>query len=192
MSTLDRIKHAALLFAFFGLCALISKADAQTAPVWNEARITGTAPTQHVDGTPIVGAITYQIEKQTGSTWTPIATSSTLAYTQAGLVVGEHCYRARAVVGGVPSDPSNVACKTVVQPAPQPPVLRVVDGIAMSVRADWDQLAFVAGQVVGRVPADTECDRTRPLPGGFYPVARELVTWSSSNRPANVVARCGS
>lgn len=97
-----------------------------------QAVLTWTAPTTHTDNTPIVLPITYQVEKQAGTSWDVLTTTSALTYTQTGLAVGEHCYRVRAVVNSAVSDPSNAACKTIPQPPPRPPVLTVVQVVADS------------------------------------------------------------
>jgi len=97
---------------------------------YNEARLQWTAPATHTDGSPIVNAITYRVEKQSGTAWSSVTTVSTTTYAATGLGTGTHCYRVRAIVGGVQSAPSNTGCKTVTQPAPNPPVLTVVEVVS--------------------------------------------------------------
>lgn len=97
---------------------------------YNEAVLQVTPPDKHTDGSPIVNAITYRWEKQSGTAWSSLATTTVPTYKQTGLSVGTHCYRARAIVNGVQSEPSNTGCKTVTQPAPNPPTLTVIETVA--------------------------------------------------------------
>lgn len=108
---------------------ILALAFAGVAHGQGQAVLTWVAPTTHTDNSPIVLPITYQVEKQAGTAWNIITTTSALTYTHTGLAVGEHCYLVKAIVNSVPSDPSNTGCKTVVQPPPRPPVL-VVEVVA--------------------------------------------------------------
>lgn len=89
-------------------------------PVWAEgtATLSWNAPTLRTDGSAIVGPLSYRIVNQSGVT---VATVSALSYTVTGLPAGVHCWRVIAIEGGVASDPSNEACKTIVEDAPPPP-----------------------------------------------------------------------
>jgi len=155
------------------LALLAGTAHAQVQLSWLDSNGTG---------------MTWRIEKQSGSTWTQIGTATATTYTDPTTTPGDHCYRVKAVKGSKESNPSNTACKTIDL---IPPVLRVVDNVAMSVKPDYESLSFVVSQEVGRVAVGTECDRTRAVGDGWYAVPREAVQWTGSNRPANVVARCG-
>jgi hypothetical protein len=168
---------------------------AGVAHAQGQAVISWPAPTTHVDNTPIVLPITYQVEKQSGTAWNIVATVSALTYTHTNLAVGAHCYRVRAIVNLVASDPSNVACKTVVQPAPRPPVITVTDLVAGSdhapvfiVLADGTR----SSTWVGFARVGTECEGPT-LFRYLNTEWRKPVQWSirrGINTPARVAAPC--
>lgn len=185
------------LLAALALCACSITASAQTL-LWHQTELSWTASTTCTDGSPasncpITGWIVETAVAPTGAAWTQLSTetASTLQRVYSNLVAGPHCYRviARSAAGN--SVPGAVVCKTNTPPLPNPPTLVVIEPQAMSVRADWDRLAFVPYNAVGTVPVGTRCDDTKPLGDGWYAVSLDAVTWTGRNRPANVVARCG-
>lgn len=92
----------------------------------NAACIVWTAPTLNDDGTPIVLALTYRVERQAGTGWAAVATTSELRHYVTGLAPGTHTFRVVAIAGGRESLPSNTGARDVPQPAPLPPVIQVV------------------------------------------------------------------
>ena len=115
------------------VCAGVAQAQSGTrvtpchaATPNNAICITVTAPTMHEDGTPIVLPITYRYERQAGSAWTVLTTTSATLHYLTGLSPGTYSFRVLAIVGGRESLPSNVAGRDVQQPATAPPVIHVV------------------------------------------------------------------
>lgn len=92
----------------------------------NALCIVVTPPTVNEDGTPIVLALTYRVERLVGSTWTPVTTTASTLHYLTGLAPGTYTFRVLAIAGGRESLPSNTAARDVQQPAPAPPVIQVV------------------------------------------------------------------
>ena len=184
---------------FFLVLLLMPLASIAQVSAWNEARVSWAAPTTCVDGSaisncPVTGYIIESASTPAAATWAQAATvtASTTSRLFTGLVAGQHCYRVRAQATSGNSDPSSVVCKTISAPVPSPPTLVTVETVAMSIRADWERLAFVPSAAVGSVALGVACDSARSLAGGWYAIPTTSVRWSGSNRPANVVARCAS
>jgi hypothetical protein len=78
------------------------------APTTTTTRINWTAPAIHADGTPITAALSYRIEVQSGTTWTPVATVSGLSYDAPG---SSGCWRIVAIEGASQSAPTNQVCR---------------------------------------------------------------------------------
>lgn len=123
----DRLRHALALFVFFFVCAIISAADAQTAPPWNENRIQWSAPVGCLPVNVACPAImNYRVERAAVSSgpWATLATvaGTVLTYTHTGAAAGVNCYRIVALPAGMPpnlaSQPSAHLCKTNVEPLP--------------------------------------------------------------------------
>jgi hypothetical protein len=86
------------------------------------------------------------------------------------------------------SGPSNVAQKTIPNPAPAPPVgLTVSDTVVYTMRIQPDSIIL---QPVGTVPDGTACDTSQSI-NGLYRVNRDVVMWAGSAEPWIVVAKCG-
>jgi hypothetical protein len=194
------VKRVAILF--LSISAVLVSVPALAG----QATLTWTAPTQCADGTPItncpltgytvhygtipgtdVAACTASVLTTTRNFNFPTATTTPIT----GLNPGNYCFAMKAVAASGSSVLSNFVLKTVVNPVPNPPVLAVTDSTAMSVKADWEKLAFVPSLPVGQIALGTPCDASRALGNGYYAVDRTLVEWSGANRPANVVAKCG-
>lgn len=109
-----------------GLLALVSFSASAATLTWNN-------PTTYSDGSPLVAAdiASTTIEYSNGTTFGAVAgqvviTGSASTGVAPDPAVGSsRCYRAKTTVvaakGGQTSDPSNVACKTVPFPKPNPP-----------------------------------------------------------------------
>ncbi len=96
----------------------------------NKAHVCWTAPETYTDGSPIVLAITYDVEQQSGSTWTKVASAITARdWTSGVLTPGTYVYRVRAIVAGVSSDPSNTGTKNAVSPTPNAPTVIIVAAV---------------------------------------------------------------
>jgi Fibronectin type III domain len=92
----------------------------------NTATLSWTAPSAHLDGTPITGALTYSIYQGVGvgSTKTKASTATTTTSTiSTGLNSGTtYCWQVTAQEGtGAESAMSNEACKTFPASPPQAP-----------------------------------------------------------------------
>lgn len=73
------------------------------------AQLSWTVPLRNTDGTTITGALSYRVEQQAGTSWTPLATVTGTSYT-ASAPTG--CWRVVAIAGGSESQPTTPACKT--------------------------------------------------------------------------------
>lgn len=94
------------------------------------ATLTWVPPTTNTDGTPITGALTFNVyQGPTGAeSTTPVQTglSGTSATITAGLADGTTvCFKVTAVEGGQESAKSNEACKTFPAATPNSPTLTV-------------------------------------------------------------------
>jgi hypothetical protein len=117
-------RHPFLIFSLLLVSTLGSFVRAQTAPAWNENRMTWDPPTScAIASEPLsrCPVASYLIERA-GSTAGPfvqVGTSLTLAFTHiAG--AGENCYRFRAVnaIAGASAPSAALLCRTNVEPAP--------------------------------------------------------------------------
>lgn len=166
-----------------------------------------TNATENEDGTPIpaTGPLAFDLTEATtiafglsdgaGDIAAPITVrvyvpgvaSATISVT----TVGEWCFKGfHKNQAGTVSAQSNVACKTVLPTAPQPPVLIVVDTVVYDVLKRPDSFLFLA---VGTVPPDTACDPenyTKGTGDTKHAVPRALVTWFGTVQPDVVVADC--
>lgn len=183
--------------------ALLPTLAISQSPPWDVDVINWAyAPVDCVDGRPLsecaVTSFTVQeAASATASSWATAGTASATArsITLSARTVGPHCYRVIANAGNVPSAPSNVGCQTTVDtrpaPQPRPPQLITIDGNVLSVQVDYTFFRFLPSKVVGTLPLGSRCDSARSIGNGYYAVARSEVRWTGSNRPENVVARCG-
>lgn len=80
-----------------------------------------TAPTANTNGSPIAGAITYNLYSISGSVASLISAGlTTVSSTRSNLNAGSPCYAVTAVVGGIESGLSNTGT-ILVQDTPNPP-----------------------------------------------------------------------
>lgn len=113
--------HRAAAFGLLLLCCGVSATGALLAPSsTGPATLTWGAPTQFTNGAPITTPVTYTVFKGLEG-WPQVKVASgvkRLRYVFPNLPVGKrYCFTVKAVVAGYkPSDPSNVACKTIVAP----------------------------------------------------------------------------
>lgn len=107
--------------AFGILLTLLSLAALAVTP--GQLTVTWVAPTQNVDGSAIVGPITYSVYQQSGTTWTKVATGiAGLSWTATGLTGGtKQTYYVVSVAEGSQSGPSNYAGAVVPSATPKPP-----------------------------------------------------------------------
>jgi hypothetical protein len=131
----------------------------------NRAHVCWAAPITNTDGTPIILALTYNVELQSGATWTRVATGITATdYTSGVLTAGTYVYRVTAIAGGKSSDPSSTASKAVENPTPNAPTIIVVAQIREGQPPTYRIVQSVTlrpGEVVFAAPASM-----RPLFAG--------------------------
>jgi len=169
--------------------------------------ISWTNATQNEDGTliPATGPLAFDLTAATtiafglsdgaGDIATPITLREYVPGISAAVIsvttAGEWCFKGfHKNQAGTLSGQSNIACKTILPTAPQPPVLIVVDTVVYDVLKRPDSFLFLA---VGTVPPDTACDPVNSTQGGGdtkYAVPRALVTWFGTTKPDVVVADC--
>ena len=180
------------------LTLLLASAGAVHAQVWDTNQITWTAPTTCTSGQPIANCpVTgYRVERassQTG-TFAALGTSTTTSYTHTGAVAGPNCYRVIAISAKGESVPSNVACKTNVEPSgpPNPPTnLTVVNNVAYTIRPDFQHFAFVKSVRWGKVRLGAACDESRTTGDGYYVVSSRRMVTPTPPEGQYVVAKCG-
>lgn len=173
MST-DRLKslRAPLFFlAIVGLC-FAGRVSAQTPPAClkiadNKAHVCWTAPETNIDGSPTVLALTYDVELQSGTTWTKVATGiSAKDYTSPALTPGTYTYRVIAFAGGKSSAPSSSASKLTDNPTPNAPSVIIVAAtikaghaptyrIVYTVKPKDGEIVFVAPETLRTLFAST-------------------------------------
>ena len=179
-----------------GLLCLAGIAQAQQA--WNENRLTWSAPTTCTSGQPIANCpVTgYRIERassQTGA-FAALGTSQTTSYTHTGALAGQNCYRVVALSAAGNSVPSNVACKTNVEPSgpPNPPTnLTVVETTAYNVRPNLQRFAFERGSRAGTIRLGAACDESRVTADGYMVISRPSQVVPRPQSGVVLVARCG-
>jgi len=179
-----------------GLLCLAGIAQAQQA--WNENRLTWGAPTTCTSGQPIANCpVTgYRIERassQTGA-FAALGTSQTTIYTHTGALAGQNCYRVVALSASGNSVPSNVACKTNVDPSgpPNPPTnLTVVETTAYNVRPNYQRFAFERGTRAGTIRLGAACDESRVTAEGYMVISRPSQVVPRPQSGVVLVARCG-
>lgn len=129
-----------ILIALLPLLAPVVQAQtACTKIADNVAHACWTAPTVNTDGSPVVLPLTYDVEQQSGSTWTKVATGLTATDWKSGtLTPGTYVYRVIAFAGGRASDPSTTGSKTAVNPTPNPPTGVIIAEVTFTVPATCD------------------------------------------------------
>ena len=172
-----------------------------------EVTLSWTNATQNEDGTqiPATGPLAFHLTDATtiayglcdgaGDVAPPITLVSfppaATGTTVSAAAAGDWCFKAfHKNQNNTVSVFSNVATKTVLPTAPQPPVLIVVDTVVYDILKRPDAILFLA---VGTVPPDTECDPANSAQGmgdTKYAVPKALVTWFGTVEPDVVVADC--
>jgi hypothetical protein len=181
-----------------------------TRPVRGSASLQWTAPTRNTDGSALTNLSGFRLSYGTTATdlvnsiQIPSATST--SYIVGNLNAGTYHFGVRALASsGAESELSNIVSKvvaasaetraatrtvTVTTPQPEPPVLQVIDARVFNATPDYSLLSFRAGKQYGTVALGTPCDPTKPVSGGWFPVASSAVRWASTARTAYPVARC--
>lgn len=183
------------------LVGVFKAANAQTPQPWDTTVISWKNPTICADGRPITACqiISLRVEESATATGTfrTLATLPTLgtSYAHVGASAGQHCYQIRAESAGGVGVPSNVTCRTNVQPPgiPGPPTnLVVVEPIAFNVKADFGKFAFVRGTRAGKAKIGASCDESRVTLDGYAVISspRTAVT-PQPDRGTTLIARCG-
>lgn len=161
------------------------------------------APTENTDGTPLTNLSGYKVYRWTGSAAPALAATvvaGVVSVPLTGIPAGPSVF---AVTAFSPSGESSfsssvtftVAGQSVSKSAsvtvtvvPKPPTNPVVtQKTAYQVVIQRNKFAFVP---VGTVPLNAACVETQRV-NGYYVVPRWRVTFSGTNRPEAVVARCG-
>ena len=129
---------ATLAIALLTLCCVgIANAQARVTPcspttATNEVCIHWNAVTTRVDGLPTAFPVTYRVEQQTGTgAFTAISTAAATQLYVKNLAPGDYAFRVFAIENSRTSAASNSGSKSVVQAAPEAPVII----IAATIRA---------------------------------------------------------
>lgn len=192
---IERLIQRAAIIVF--LCVIAMPTLAQTQ-AWDTNIVTWTGPTTCVSGQPIANCpVTgYRVERAstTTGTFSQVGTTgpSVVTFTHNVASAGQNCYRVIALSNSGNSDPSNVACKTNVQPSgpPSPPTnLRVVDQVVFDLRRDGS--AWYLSRHVGNVPVGTQAVRRYTVANGagYCQVLRSDVQHVKASKGV-LVAKC--
>ena len=112
------------------------------------------------------------------------------------LAAGDWCFKAfHTNNGGINSDPSNIATKTILPNKPNPPdILTITANIVYDVLKIEGRFVF---QPMGTVPANTQCNPNYSVTGDLnlvtttmYAVSKDQVSWAGNQRPLVIVAEC--
>jgi hypothetical protein len=191
-------EHRIVGILALALMALCMTGIAQAQQAWDENRISWMAPTTCTSGHPIANCpVTgYRVERaasQTG-TFATVATSATTSYTHTSAAAGVNCYRVIALSASGNSAPSNVACKTNVQPSgpPTPPTnLTVVETTAFNVKPNLQRFAFERGTRAGTIRLGAACDESRVTSDGYTVISRPSQVIPRPQTGVVLVAKCG-
>lgn len=181
------------------LILVVGAVGSVKAQTWNTNQLQWVAPTECTSNQPIANcAITgYRVERSATSTGTfaSVGTSLTTSFTHSSAVAGQNCYRVVAMSAKGDSQPSNVACKTNVEPSgpPKPPTnLTVSEPTVFDVRPNETTFAFDRGRAVGIAKIGSACDEDRTTGGEFYALERpSRVRLTRTPRSSALVAKCG-
>lgn len=158
-----------------------------------DAVLTWTAPTQNTDGTALTDLAGFTIYMGTvaGGPYPvtvtindPLETSLTVP----NLSEGTYFFVSTAFnTGGLESDFSNEATKTILPTIPLPPTgLTVEDLTVFTIVDQVDKFVLLP---VGTVPAGTQCIAGQTI-NGHHVVPRAEVQWAGNIQPVVVVAKC--
>jgi hypothetical protein len=110
----------------------------------------------------------YRVERSATATgsFATVGTSTTTTYTHQSAAAGQNCYRVIAISTTGESVPSNVACKTNVEPAgpPNPPTnVTIAATTVYEVRPNLQRFTFERGNILRGVSAKigNGCDESR-------------------------------
>lgn len=147
---------AAVLAA--AILGLAGNAHAQTGT----AILSCTPPTKNVDGTAIVGTISYKFYRgSVQGTYPTSQTSPNCATTFSTLPAGVSYFVSTAIVGGVESVQSNVASKLIPGAPPNPPTIPQPISVAGPVFGLQITKNSMVVPQVGTVVAGKNCDPTQ-------------------------------
>lgn len=195
-----------LAAALLALCA-VGIARAQATPACpkvadNKAHVCWTAPITNTDGSPVVLALTYDIEVQPAgsATWTSVATGLTkIDWVSGVLAPGTYTYHVIAIAGGKPSGPSITGVKDAVNPTPNPPASTVVAQVSITISHAAAYRVLPSGDRSSAVAAFVPVGRACVGPVAFryrnQAYRRVLVTadevWGEGGT-ADIAAPCGT
>lgn len=98
--------------------------DCDPATPTNAICITHGAVVTRTDGLPTVFPVTYRVEQKIGSgLYTTVETTGLLKHYVKNLAPGEYVFRVFAIENAVVSDPSNTVPKSIIQAAPNAPII---------------------------------------------------------------------
>lgn len=107
---------------------------------------------------------------------------------------GNHAFRVFATnTYGAESGPSNVACRQVSPPTPNPPQIVTLSAEVYDVVPDWSRMELVANRRVGSVALGVPCIGEHRLRNGYYPLPRTTKVRLGRHEPKSptLVAKCG-
>lgn len=181
-----------LAVALLALCVTgIANAQVPCAKVAdNKAHACWAAPATHIDGSPIVLAITYTVQRQSGTTWVnePTGTNiSTTDWVSPVLAPGTYTYRVFAMVGGQAGEPTTAASKAATTP-PNPPgtpagfvIAQVtIEIVAPAFKVVREHGRTRAGDFVALVPVGRDCSGPVLFRKNGYSFRQVVLTASDS------------
>jgi hypothetical protein len=191
-------EHRIVGILALALGALCITGIAKAQQAWDTNQLQWGAPLTCTSGQPIANCpVTgYRVERaasQTG-TFATVATSATTSYTHTSAAAGVNCYRVIALSASGNSAPSNVACKTNVQPSgpPNPPTnLTVVETTAFNVKPNLQRFAFERGTKAGTIRLGAACDESRVTSDGYTVISRPSQVIPRPQTGVVLVAKCG-
>lgn len=158
-----------------------------------DVTVTCVAPTTNTDGTPIAGAITFNLYNALkGATKVFKQSQPTCSFLEPSVAAGNQCYAVSATVGVVDSGMTVEACTTITG---TPPALKpnkpgapnvkqsVTAPTVFSVLKAVDSLVLIP---IGTVPNGTTCDTSQGVirDGVFYGrVETSAITFTGTARP---------
>jgi hypothetical protein len=191
-------EHRIVGILALALMALCMTGIAKAQQAWDTNQLQWGAPLTCTSGQPIANCpVTgYRVERaasQTG-TFAALGTSATTSYTHTSAAAGVNCYRVIALSASGNSAPSNVACKTNVQPSgpPTPPTnLTVVETTAFNVKPNLQRFAFERGTRAGTIRLGAACDESRVTSDGYTVISRPSQVIPRPQTGVVLVAKCG-
>lgn len=195
------MKHFKIIAACAAL-AFSSLALAQTPCTKvadDKAHLCWTPPVLYTSGSQIPAgtAITYTVQRQSGTAWLNDATGVTASdWTSGVLQPGAYLFRVSATVGTKTSGPSNTGSRTVDSPTPEAPVLTIAVVIGVGHAPVYRIVSGNArsDSVYGMVPVGRPCTgpvRFRYRGRGYRLVdVKPAELWGTTDA-RNLAAACG-